>query len=120
MKQAFSPRSWEWIDQSQFVCRERSLATDDRRLISREVVVHAERGVIVDQFYAERLYTRDEIRQLLSDAGFEQVREHEVLEAESDRNQDLGMMAQRPANKLCNASLSRICFRSQYFFKGRR
>ncbi len=28
------------------------------RLISREVVVHAERGVIVDQFYAERLYAK--------------------------------------------------------------
>lgn len=95
MKQTFSPRSWEWIDQSQFVCRERSLAEDNRRLISREVVVHAERGVIVDQFYAERLYTKDEIHQLLQDAGFELVREHEVLEAESDRNQDLGMMAQR-------------------------
>ena len=95
MKQSFSPRSWEWIDQSQFVCRERSLAEDNRRLISREVVVHAERGVIVDQFYAERLYTRDEIHRLLLDAGFERIREHEILEAESDRNQDLGMMAQR-------------------------
>jgi D-alanine-D-alanine ligase len=95
MKQNFAPRSWEWIDQTQFVCRERSLAEDQRRLISREVVVHAERGVIVDQFYAERLYTPDEITALLESAGFSQVREHADVETESVRNQDLGMMAQR-------------------------
>ena len=95
MKESFAPRSWEWIDQNHFVCRERSLARDGRRLISREVVVHAEKGVIVDQFYAERLYEPKEIANLLADAGFEQIRQHEVLEADSDRNQDLGMMAQR-------------------------
>ena len=44
----FERRSWEWIDQMHFVCRERSLATDQVRLISREVVVHAEKGVIAD------------------------------------------------------------------------
>ena len=95
MKESFTPRSWEWIDQNHFVCRERSLAKDGRRLISREVVVHAERGVIVDQFYAERLYSPGEISELLTKAGFEQIRQHEVLEADSERNQDLGMMAQR-------------------------
>ncbi len=95
MKQSFVPRSWEWIDQNYLVCRERSLARDGRRLISREVVVHAERGVIVDQFYAERLYNPIEIRDLLKSAGFLNVRQHEVLTADSDRNQDLGMMANR-------------------------
>ena len=58
----FEPRSWEWIDENQFVCRERSLSEDGGRLISREVVVHAEKGVIADQFYAERLYGKAEIR----------------------------------------------------------
>ena len=62
MRARFEPRSWEWIDQDQFVCRERSLSADGDRLISREVVVHAERGVIADQFYAERLYSRERIR----------------------------------------------------------
>ena len=53
MRQNYEPRSWEWIDQNQFVCRERSLSADGERLISREVVVDAEKGVIADQFYAE-------------------------------------------------------------------
>ena len=58
MRSNFEPRSWEWIDQDHFVCRERSLSSDGDRLISREVIVHAEKGVIADQFYAERLYSR--------------------------------------------------------------
>ncbi len=95
MSEHFVPRSWEWIDQDQFVCRERSLAADGRRLVSREVVVHAEKGVMADQFYAERLYTRQRIRELLHSAGFELVREHGNLDAASERNQDLGMMAHR-------------------------
>ncbi len=95
MREHFDPRSWEWIDQNHFVCRERSLAADGRRLISREVIVHAEKGVIADQFYAERLYTREDIAVLLDRAGFTHVRFHGRLEAESERGQDLGMMARR-------------------------
>ncbi|MCB9544815.1 MAG: methyltransferase domain-containing protein [Myxococcales bacterium] len=91
----FEARSWEWIDQNHFVCRERSLAADRARLISREVVVHAEKGVLADQFYAERLYTLPEIQALLVRIGFEDVTFHGWIETESDRNQDLGMMARR-------------------------
>ncbi|MBN1454833.1 MAG: class I SAM-dependent methyltransferase, partial [Methanomicrobia archaeon] len=59
LREHFQPRSWEWIDKNLFVCRERSLTLDDQRLISREVVTHVNKGVIVDQLYAERLYTRE-------------------------------------------------------------
>jgi D-alanine-D-alanine ligase len=95
MRANFERRSWEWIDENHFVCRERSLARDSRRLITREVVVHAEKGVIADQFYAERLYTRAQIEALLAQVGFESIRFHGQPETESDRNQDLGMMANR-------------------------
>jgi D-alanine-D-alanine ligase len=95
MSSHFEKRSWEWIDQNHFVCRERSLAADGKRLISREVVVHAEKGVIADQFYAERLYTEASIRELLAKAGFEDTKFHGGLFAASDRNQDLGLMANR-------------------------
>ncbi|UCD74750.1 MAG: methyltransferase domain-containing protein [Phycisphaerales bacterium] len=91
----FEPRSWEWIDENHFVCRERSLARDEARLISREVIVHAERGVIADQFYAERLYTRQRISDLLDRVGFQAIRHHGTVESDSLRNQDLGMMAHR-------------------------
>ena len=91
----FEKRSWEWIDQNHFVCRERSLAADGKRLVSREVVVHAEKGVIADQFYAERLYAKGEIAAMLERSGFQNVRVHEATITDSDRKQDLGMMAHR-------------------------
>src|SRR4029077_7104450 len=95
MADHFDRRSWEWIDHPPFACRERSLSADRERLISREVIVHDELGVIADQFYAERLYTRDGIAKLLEQTGFRNVRHHGNAEALSDRDQDLGMMARR-------------------------
>src|SRR6185437_10121941 len=95
MRRHFEPRSWEWIDQNHFVCRERDLAGDGDRLISREVVVHAERGVIADQFYAERLYSKERLEALLARAGFANVRFHSLPAPDSHRNQDLGMVTHR-------------------------
>jgi D-alanine-D-alanine ligase len=95
MRRHFEPRSWEWVDQNHFVCRERDLAEDGDRLISREVVVHAERGVIADQFYAERLYSKERLEALLAGAGFGNLRFHSLRAPESHRSQDLGMVAQR-------------------------
>jgi len=91
----FEPRSWEWISKAAFVCRERSLSSDGSRLVCREVVTDARRGVIADQFYAVRLYSRRKLCQMLEQAGFPTVREHGAVATDSWRNQDLGMMAQR-------------------------
>ena len=95
LKEHFQPRSWEWIDKNLFVCRERSLALDGQRLISREVVTHVEKGVIVDQLYAERLYTREKLFELLKTAGFSEITTHGELLTDSQRNQDLGLMEKR-------------------------
>jgi D-alanine-D-alanine ligase len=95
LKRNFQPRSWEWINRKYFVCRERSLSLDEQRLISREVIVQVNRGVIVDQFYAERLYTRESLEGLLKSAGFPTLRFHCNISPDSQRNQDLGMMEKR-------------------------
>lgn len=95
LRQNFTARSWEWIDKKHFVCRERSLASDNERLISREVVTNTEKGVIVDQFYAERLYTQDILAELMDRVGFKETQFHGNIEVDSLRNQDLGMMANR-------------------------
>ncbi len=95
MKNNFQPRSWEWIDKKYFVCRERSLSKNEERLISREVITHVKKGVIADQFYAERLYTPTSLGDLLKRANFEKIKFHQEMITESKRNQDLGMMAQR-------------------------
>ena len=95
IKKNFQPRSWEWIDKSNYVCRERSLSLDGTRLISREVISHVNEGVLVDQFYAERLYSREKISELLKAAGFSDIIFHGDISPKSMRNQDLGMMEKR-------------------------
>ncbi len=94
LREHYDARSWEWIDRNYFVCRERALSKDGGRLISREVITHAKKGVVADQFYAERLYNAVELRALLQENGFE-VLDTRPLATVSKRNQDLGMMAQR-------------------------
>ncbi len=95
VKQNFQPRSWEWIDKEHFVCRERALSADEQRLISREVITHVNKGVLVDQFYAERLYSAEHIKHLLEKVDFSDIEFHGTISPDSQRNQDLGMMEQR-------------------------
>lgn len=95
LREHFQPRSWEWIDNKHFVCRERSLSVDGTRLICREIITHTEKGVIADRFYAERLYDRDSLTTILKAAGFSDVTFHAELTFPSKRNQDLGMMERR-------------------------
>jgi len=95
LKENFEPRSWEWIDKDYFVCRERSLSLDKTKLISREVITHTHKGVIVDQFYAERLYSKEHLNRLLECANFQEIVFHDVEDTASKRNQDLGMMKRR-------------------------
>jgi D-alanine-D-alanine ligase len=90
----YEARSWEWIDKDYFVCRERALSKNGERLISREVITHAKKGVVADQFYAERLYNAEQLKELLQDNGFD-VLDAQPMSTVSKRNQDLGMMAQR-------------------------
>jgi len=95
LKEHFQSRTWEWIDKKLFVCRERSLSADGNRLISREVITDVTKGVIADQFYAERLYTREDLSGLLDTAGFSDMALGYELATDSVRNQDLGMMEKR-------------------------
>jgi len=95
LKRNFQPRSWEWVGKRHFVCRERSLSLDRQRLISRELISHVEKGIIADQFYSVRLYTRDTMAELLNKAGFTDIAFCGELSPDSKRNQDLGMMERR-------------------------
>lgn len=95
LREHFQPRSWEWIDRKMFVCRERSLSADGDRLISREVITHVEKGVLEDQFYAERLYTPEKLIDMVRAAGFSDFSVHGEISSVTSRNQDLGMMEHR-------------------------
>ncbi len=110
LKKHFQPRSWEWIGKKEFVLRERSLSEDATRLISREIVTHVDKGVLVDQFYAERLYSFEDLKRLLQSAGFEEVVLCGKECTESKRAQDLGMMEER---LLVKAKTSKVLWSSK-------
>ncbi len=93
LRRNFQPRTWEWIDKNHFVCRERSISVDKQRLISREVVTHVEKGVIADQFYAERLYNSESMQELLNAAGFSDITLHDG--AGLPRGHEQGMAEKR-------------------------
>jgi len=95
MKKNFQPRSWEWLDRKYFVCRERALSSDGDRLICREVICRNDRGIIADQFYAERLYNRESLFELLTASGFSGPTFHTTFSPVSTGTQDAGMMGQR-------------------------
>ncbi len=96
LREHFNPRSWEWLGKDHFVCRERSLSKDGKRLICREVITDVEKGVIADQFYAERLYTNNDISDLLKSAKFSNIiLNGDGISGQSQRNQDLGMMERK-------------------------
>ncbi|MBI5428467.1 MAG: methyltransferase domain-containing protein [Nitrospinae bacterium] len=95
LRDNFQARSWEWLGNKMFVCRERSLSLDGERLVSREVITHVEKGVIADQFYSERLYSRESLARLLTSAGFSEVAFPVEFNTDSQRAQDLGMMERR-------------------------
>jgi D-alanine-D-alanine ligase len=95
VRQHFEPRSWEWIGEDMFTCRERALSAAGDQLITREMTTHVERGVVADRFYAERLYDRDQMNALLARSGFSVLHKPAQFASTSTRNQDLGMMAQR-------------------------
>ena len=71
------------------------LASDNQRLISREVISNINKGVILDQFYAERLYNKEVFLDMFDRTGYKNVTFHGNLETDSKRNQDLGMMERR-------------------------
>ncbi|AKB76116.1 hypothetical protein MSLAZ_2855 [Methanosarcina lacustris Z-7289] len=95
MKKNFQPRSWEWLDRKYFVCRERALSSDGDRLICREVICRNDKGIIADQFYAERLYNKESLFELLTASGFSSPTFHTTFSPVSTGTQDAGMMEQR-------------------------
>lgn len=74
IKENYKPRDWEWLDKKYFVCRERSLSQDGKKLISREVLAHAERGVVSDKIFTQTLYTEESLAKLLESCGFSDVK----------------------------------------------
>ena len=95
LRSHLNPRSWEWIDAQHLAFREREITADHDRVVTREIVLHTRDGIIADQYYAQRLYSRDRICALLRDAGFGQIEFHSNLRLDAQDGRDPGAMRNR-------------------------
>jgi len=92
MLQSFCPSAWHEIDEDIVVCRKRELQGSN--VAARELVLSKQNGLIRDETYAIRLYGRSELRQLLINAGFPEVRLHTNHTLEQEHG-DCGFMNHR-------------------------
>ncbi|MBC7195440.1 MAG: methyltransferase domain-containing protein, partial [Caldisericia bacterium] len=69
-KKNIVPFYWQWLDKNHYVLRENRLSLNEDSLIIREILSHIEKGVIKDSFFSLRLYTKEEILNLLKRAKF--------------------------------------------------
>jgi len=79
-KKNIVPYYWQWIDKNHYVLRENRLSLNEDSLIIREILSHVQKGVIKDSFFSLRLYSKEEILNLLKRVGFSdiQIFEHSI------------------------------------------
>jgi len=69
-----APQAWHEIGKDVVVCRQRELANGC--ICAREMVLSKADGLIRDKTYCIRLYTAEELAELVTLAGFEKVQVH--------------------------------------------
>jgi len=90
----FCPESWHEATDDIVVCWKRELVQDVIRV--RELVLSKANGVLRDRAYAERLYSPECIRTLLTTAGLRDiVIQHEAFVYDPDHDTDYGLATNR-------------------------
>jgi hypothetical protein len=90
----FCPESWHEATDDIVVCWKRELVHDVIRV--RELVLSKATGMLRDRAYAERLYSPESIRQLLTDVGFHDIVIHrEAFVYDPDQGTDYGLATNR-------------------------
>lgn len=88
----FTPNAWHEIDPDIVVCRQRQL--QGTTICARELVLSKKTGLIRDKTYCVRLYDPDDLIDLVSRAGFDDIRIHTDFSPHSVQG-DLGFMNHR-------------------------
>ena len=90
----FCPESWHEATDDVVVCWKRELVHDVIRV--RELVLSKATGMLRDRAYAERLYSPESIRQLLTDVGFDHiVIRHGAFVYDPEQGTDYGLATNR-------------------------
>jgi SAM-dependent methyltransferase len=90
----FRPESWHETGEDIVVCWKRELADDIIRV--REMVLSKTTGLLRDRTYAERLYSPERIRALLTESGFRDITaRREAFVYHPDDTKDYGLATTR-------------------------
>ncbi len=92
VREHFNPMAWHEIGSDVVVCRHREL--QDNVICAREMVLNKATGLVRDRTYCMRLYTADELVDLVAGAGFEEVQNYEDFSPYRGDG-DLGFMNHR-------------------------
>jgi D-alanine-D-alanine ligase len=87
-----SPQAWHQIGEDIVVCRQREI--NNGIISAREMVLSKTRGIIRDKTYRIRLYSKDDLVDLVHSAGFNNVRVHTDVSAMKCA-EDVGCMNHR-------------------------
>ena len=87
-----TPQAWHEIGDDVVVCRQREL--NGGRIRAREMVLSKAKGLIRDQTYGIRLYNADALTDLVTRAGYSDVRVHADMSA-MNPTADVGCMNHR-------------------------
>jgi len=98
IRERFSTNAWHEIGTDTVVCRQRRIQED--AVLARELVLSKDEGIIRDRTYRVRLYGTAELRNLLSDAGFNNVRVHTHFRL-FESTEDVGFMNCRMVGTAC-------------------
>lgn len=77
------PKSYGYLDERLLFCRERYLADDETRLITRELILDPDNGRVAEEFYAQKLYSFESLRALLDQVGFCDILKHHYVKRSS-------------------------------------
>lgn len=89
----YNPTFWRWMANGYFVCYEKKLI--DKRMVTREIIVNPEVGVVADQVSSVRLYSRKELMDAFKKAGFQNVTIHGSLTLSAQEVGEAGGMSHR-------------------------
>jgi D-alanine-D-alanine ligase len=108
-----TPLSWHEADEHMVVCRHRRMDSD--MVYTRELVLSKVQGLVRDACYAIRLYSREQVVELLHSAGFSSVRVQEDFMTRS-QERDYGVMTNRMVVLAEKGRVEEVCTRKERSF----
>lgn len=87
-----NPNAWHEVDEDLVVCRQREL--NGNRIKAREMVFSRQKGLVRDQSYAIRIYSPDELEDIVFKTGFVDVKVHRNFSPHGKEG-DFGFMNKR-------------------------